>query len=275
MDGFVYLCVPGFEWRNVMICAWGERPFLGFMRWWTTRGLFKDERGHVFYGMFKTFCQNVNERLIHLFDRGYAHLATLERLDKFQQDGIIRWKSNLLLIPLEDKKSEKSLENQKNTLEKAGKDNNRQPINTWRIAQSLRSMHKRIVWDKERKQSRSVAITYTTVKHPEMEDQKDQKDQKDQIYYLIVTRDTKNKGQAPMYLLTTIEVNSIGMAWMIFFAYMQRWFVEQAFRFNKSELAMQSPRLWWWENRLKLLAIVALIYDFLLSLLLKNFDKTL
>ena len=108
-----------------------------------------------------------------------------------------------------------------------------------------------------------------------MEDQKDQKDQKDQIYYLIVTRDTKNKGQAPMYLLTTIEVNSIGMAWMIFFAYMQRWFVEQAFRFNKSELAMQSPRLWWWENRLKLLAIVALIYDFLLSLLLKNFDKTL
>ena len=82
-----------------MICAWGERPFLGFMRWWTTRGLFKDERGHVFYGMFKTFCQNVNERLIPLFDRGYAHLATLERLDKFQQDGIIRWKSNLLLIP--------------------------------------------------------------------------------------------------------------------------------------------------------------------------------
>ena len=49
----------------------------------------------------------------------------------------------------------------------------------------------------------------------------------------------------------------------------------QAFRFNKSELAMQSPRLWWWENRLKLLAIVALIYDFLLSLIAKHFDQTL
>ncbi len=48
---------------------------------------------------------------------------------------------------------------------------------------------------------------------------------------------------------------------------------EQAFRYNKSELAMQSLRLWWWENRLKLLVIVALIYDFLL--LLKHFDETL
>ncbi len=37
----------------------------------------------------------------------------------------------------------------------------------------------------------------------------------------------------------------------------------------------QSPRLWWWENRLKLLAIVALIYDFWLSLLAKHFHKTL
>ena len=266
------ICVPGFEWSNVMVCAWGERPFLGFMRWWTTRGLYKDERSNVFYGMLKTFCQNVNERLIHLFDRGYAQLSTLERLAKFQQDGIVRWKSNLLLVPIGDKKGEKGekgekvLRNQKKTQESSGKEDKIQPTNTSRIAQSLRSMHKRIVWDKERKETRSVAITYTPVKHPEMEEQ---------IYYLIVARDTKNKGQSPMYLLTSIEVDSIGMAWMVFFAYMQRWYVEQAFRFNKSELAMQSPRLWWWENRLKLLAIVALIYDFLLSLLAKHFDQTL
>ena len=43
--------------------------------------------------------------------------------------------------------------------------------------------------------------------------------------------------------------------------------IEQAFRFGKSELAMESPRLWFWENRLKLLAIVSLVYDFLLQLL--------
>ncbi|PHN01052.1 hypothetical protein CRP01_39285, partial [Flavilitoribacter nigricans DSM 23189 = NBRC 102662] len=53
----------------------------------------------------------------------------------------------------------------------------------------------------------------------------------------------------------------------IVFSYMHRWEIEQSFRFGKSELAMESPRLWFWENRLKLLAIVALVYDFLLQLL--------
>lgn len=39
------------------------------------------------------------------------------------------------------------------------------------------------------------------------------------------------------------------------------------FRYGKSELAMQSPRLWDWESRLKLLLLVTLAYAFLLSLL--------
>jgi hypothetical protein len=50
-------------------------------------------------------------------------------------------------------------------------------------------------------------------------------------------------------------------------AYQRRWQIEQAFRFNKSELALESPRLWLFENRLKLMMMVALIYAFLLSLL--------
>jgi hypothetical protein len=43
-----------------------------------------------------------------------------------------------------------------------------------------------------------------------------------------------------------------------------------AFRFNKCELAMESPGLREWENRLKLLAIVTLAYAFLVSLLHPN-----
>ncbi len=38
-------------------------------------------------------------------------------------------------------------------------------------------------------------------------------------------------------------------------------------RFNKSELALESPRLWSWERRLKLLMLVTLAYAFLLALL--------
>jgi hypothetical protein len=50
-------------------------------------------------------------------------------------------------------------------------------------------------------------------------------------------------------------------------AYARRWQIEMAFRFGKSELAMESPRLWTGERREKLLLVVTLCYAFLLSLL--------
>jgi hypothetical protein len=39
------------------------------------------------------------------------------------------------------------------------------------------------------------------------------------------------------------------------------------YRYAKSDLAMPSPRLWRWENRLKLLLMATLVYAFLPSLL--------
>ena len=50
-------------------------------------------------------------------------------------------------------------------------------------------------------------------------------------------------------------------------AYARRWQVEMCYRACKTDLAMESPRLWFWENRLKLLLMVSLVYAFLLSLL--------
>ena len=55
-------------------------------------------------------------------------------------------------------------------------------------------------------------------------------------------------------------------AWEIFFAYKRRWQIESSFRYGKCELAMESPRLWSLENRLKLLGMVLLVYAFLLFL---------
>jgi hypothetical protein len=56
-------------------------------------------------------------------------------------------------------------------------------------------------------------------------------------------------------------------AWRVVFAYARRWQIEMSFRYGKSELSMESPRLWRWENRLKLLGIATLVYAFLLTLL--------
>ena len=65
------------------------------------------------------------------------------------------------------------------------------------------------------------------------------------------------------YLLTPEPVGSVEDAWRIVFAYARRWQVEMALRFNKSELAFESPRLWKWEDRCKFLLIAALAYAFL------------
>jgi hypothetical protein len=69
------------------------------------------------------------------------------------------------------------------------------------------------------------------------------------------------------YLITNERVQSEEQAWEIFFAYKRRWQIETSFRYGKCELAMESPRLWSMENRLKLLGIVLLVYAFLLFLL--------
>ena len=94
---------------------------------------------------------------------------------------------------------------------------------------------------------------------------------RDQDLYLIIVR-SKRKGHIPMYLLTNVKIDSIGMAKSILFSYMKRWDVEQAFRFGKTAMAMESPRLWFFENRIKLLMIVTLALSFLLQLFFKFTD---
>ena len=61
-------------------------------------------------------------------------------------------------------------------------------------------------------------------------------------------------------------------AWQVVFAYVRRWQVETAIRFGKSELAMESLCPWQWDNRVKLLLIVTLVYAFLLSFLATHCD---
>jgi hypothetical protein len=63
----------------------------------------------------------------------------------------------------------------------------------------------------------------------------------------------QKRGRQPWYLLTKEPVTIEQEAWDIVLAYQRRWQIQQAFRFNKSELALASPHLWLFENRLKLM----------------------
>lgn len=228
------ICVPGFHWTAVLLSYVGGVPAVCQMSWWTTRGKFKEDGSNITYSLLKKIHQQLGKTLTHVMDRAYANSQILEWLFRFKQGFIIRWKKNLLLH-----------HHEKGTKQ------------THRLARSFRAQQSRILWDKERKKSKRVSVAWAPVQHP---------DYPDQPLFLLIARD-KNHFNSPMYLLTSLNICTPADAWQVLFSYIHRWEIEQAFRFGKSELAMESPRLWFWENRLKLLAIVMLVYDFLLQLL--------
>ena len=228
------ICVPGFHWTGVLLSALGEIPSVCQMRWWTTRGKHKEVGTNIMFRMLSQLHQQVGHRLLHVLDRGYANAWTIEWMLHFEQDFLVRWKKNHLLV-----------HEQKGTKQ------------THQLARSFKARSSKQLRDKERKITKQVSVAWTPVRHPEFGDR---------ALSLLIVRDKKGL-QPPMYLLTSVVVGCAVDAWEMVHSYMHRWGIEQAFRVGKSELGMESPRLWFWENRLKLLGIVALVYDFLLSML--------
>lgn len=81
--------------------------------------------------------------------------------------------------------------------------------------------------------------------------------------WLVVAR--PGKGREPWYLLTADRIETA--AWQVVFAYARRWQIEMTWRYGKSEFGMESPRVWTWERRQRLVLMVTLAYAVLLSLL--------
>lgn len=228
------ICVPGFQWTGVFLSHLGGVPSVCQMTWWTTRGKFKEDPDNIIYRLLRKIHQEVGKAVTHVLDRGYANEKMLRYLFRFEQDFIIRWKKNHLL----------------NHKEKGCK-------KTHLLARSFKGVKSRIVRDKARKKDKRITIAWAPVNHLEYPDNQ---------LYLIIIRD-KHNYNGPMYLITSLSIEKASQAWEVLFSYMHRWEAEQGFRFLKSEMGLESPRLWFWDNRMKLMAIVTLVYDFLLSLM--------
>ena len=228
------ICVPGFKWTGVFVSHLGGIPSVCQMSWWTTRGKFKQDPDNIIYRLLRKIHQQIPRGVVHVLDRGYAKEKMIRYLLHFKQDFIIRWKKNHLLDHA-DKGQKK----------------------THLLARSFKAKAGKVVQDKVRKKHRHVSIAWAPVWHPEHPDNE---------LYLIIVRDKKNY-TGPMYLITSLAIQNARQAWEIMFSYMHRWEAEQGFRFLKSEMALESPRLWFWDNRMKLMAIVTLVYDFLLTML--------
>ncbi len=204
------------------------------MSWWTSRGKHKELATNIMYRMLKQLQASLAHPVLHVLDRGYASSWTIEWMLHFKQDFLLRWKKNHLLVHA-----------QKGTKQ------------THLLARSCVAQGRKLLRDKERKVTKHVSVGWLAVTHPEFAHQP---------LFLVVVRDRKHQ-QPPMYLLTSVAITTLNEAWEMVHSYLHRWQIEQAFRVGKAELGMESPRLWFWENRLKLLGIVSLVYDLLLSLL--------
>ena len=125
----------------------------------------------------------------------------------------------------------------------------------WKRAQGKKAWGSRGLWDARRRQWVSASVLAFPVRHA---------DHPDRPLWLVVAR---RKGGSPWYLLTSEPVETEEQAWKVVMAYARRWQIELMWKTCKSEMGMQSPRLWEWDSRLKLLGLATLASAFLLHLL--------
>lgn len=223
--------VPGYNWLMAMVVGMAGTPTVAAMRFWTRRGEQATERKAVAHSLLQQAAQAWGSQVIHLFDRGYASGPWLATFFELQIRFIVRWRNS---YNLQDARG----------VRKPGE-----------MCRGKRSFAHRQLWDARRRCYRKVGILYFPVFHPKYAYQP---------LWLVVARPHQ---RTAWHFLTNQPITSTEEAWQVLYAYARRWQIETAFRFFKSELALESPRLWSWNNRLKLFAIVALAYAFLLSLL--------
>jgi hypothetical protein len=223
--------VMGMQWTAALIMGLHGRPHLALSHWWTTRGDHASNQRKTEEDLLRIAVRKWGPLLLHVFARGYASGPWLRVLASYRGRFLIRWiKKHVFVTPAG---TEKKL---------------------WQIGQGKKYLAHRELHESHTGEKMMGDLWWTPVFHP----------QAPHLPLWLVKARVK---QSVMYLITNEEVTTEAQAWTIFFAYRRRWHIETSFRYAKCELALECPRLWSWDARLKLLGMVMLVYAFLLSLL--------
>lgn len=224
--------VPGMQWLSLLVVGLVGAPTLYSMRWWSTRGAGASDRKQEEEALAAQVAAAWGNQVIHVFDRGFANGPWLQTLQAHDLRFIVRWKTNYKVLDAQGVE--------------------RKPYEITRGKRTL--AHYMLEHSDGTRQS--IGVYFCPVRHPHLPDVP---------LWLVVSR--PGKGRKPWYLLTTEPVSHPDQAWRIIRAYARRWQIEMSFRYQKSELALESPRLHAWRHRVKLLLLAALAYGFLLTLL--------
>ena len=227
--------VPGLHGIGLLLAGRTERQgpaMLAALRWWTSRGPFASYEKDENCKLLRLVTQQWGKSLIHVFDRGYASSVWLGALRGLQARFILRWKTKYQLVDATGLKQA-----------------------AWKIARGKPGLAPRTIWDAVHHRNVEGRVLFFPVTHPDFPDWP---------LTLVVGR---RKGGKPWYLLTNEVVTTAEEAWKVVLAYARRWQIEMAFRNLKSEMAIQSVRVYDWEVRLKLLGLLTLAYAFLMDLM--------
>jgi len=226
------ICVPGLHWLGLLVLRRGGAPTLAAMQWWTKRGERASDQPTQLRHLLKRSVEAWGSDVRHLWDREFASGAWLCLMFEYKLRFVVRWKKRQKLL-----------------------DGWGEARKAWEITRGKRSWEYRYLRDIHTGERHKVGVVAVCVTHPEHP----------QPLWLVVARPGRHL--EPWYLLSSDPIHTAEDAWEVVLAYGRRWQIECAWRYSKSELAMESPRVWKWERRLKLLLMVTLVYAFLLSLL--------
>lgn len=232
--------VPGLRWHSLLLCGVRGAPQLAAMRWWSSRGVFATDQRQVEAELLLQWARRWRQRVVHVFDQGFAGEPWLNQLLNCYVRFVLRWRKEYhLLGPCNE------------------------DLAAWQLSRGKRSWGEYELWDGRRQCWRKVGVLAVPVRHISRPGRQ---------LWLVVSR--PGKGLKPWYLLTNEAVTNADEAWAVVLAYARRWQIEQEWRYCKSELGFESPRLWKWENREKILLMASLVYSYLLSLLDLDYEGT-
>ena len=186
-------------------------------------------------GILVECVRRFGRQVLHVWDRGYAGSPWLGLVLPHGVRFVLRWPKAYQLVDASGTKRP-----------------------AWQIARGKRAWGHRSWWDVRRRQYQKVGVLAFAVTHPDYPTP----------LWLVVAR--ARQRSEPWSLLTSEPIKTEGDAWRIVHAYSRRWQIELCFRYSKSELALESPRLWQWAGREKLLLMVTLAYAFLLLFLVRE-----
>jgi len=227
--------VPGLHGIGLLLAGRSDRQgpaMLAALRWWTSRGPLASYEKDENCKLLRLSTRRWGRSLIHVFDRGYCGSPWLGALRGFNTRFILRWKTNYHLLDAHGVKQA-----------------------AWKIARGKRGLAPRTIFDAVHRRNVEGSVLLFPVTHPDFPEWP---------LTLVVGR---RKGGTPWYLLTNELVETAADAWNVVMAYARRWQIEMTFRNLKSELAIQSLRVYDWEGRLKLLGMLTLAYAFLMDLM--------